>query len=409
MRHDQPHYVVKNNKLDPEHVDLVRRLLHGSLVCGDRSRTILCYLANKHPRVVHSPEIARMVFERPESGIHNFECVGAQNTVRVAVKRLRDSLTDHFDAGDGRSEQWKCILPIALPGQGSWLTFIDQDNLPGRTGMFWQAHMSLVVVKNIQIVTNEVLSYRDNQTNATIRFFNFNPSINDNAAALHALHSSLDPKAYKHMFSPEFIERPDLRASFLYTPAGEVEARYVIATWFANSAGFQTTRSVSSSPLNLQRTSPILLGSMRTNQHIKDFLGTALGQKVRYRLADTTYGTVEIHKPRKTEVALVKPFKPIVASSLLLLKSNPLDTAFVIVTRFPSEDGHGCTTIIESDYTRAIQSVAETLTEEELLKARMAVLRWKSIPSIFQILCSVKLSSLDRRAESAKIVCGWHL
>jgi hypothetical protein len=249
MADESASHLLTNQRLTIPQRTLIEHLLTSSVLpSGGREQAVLRQLANSYPDPVLRDALKSVSFGGAK-GV-------TESTIGVAAHRLKTKLADYFEH-DGRSQPLKCTIR-GIRHQGTWLVFIDQDNLPGLTGMFWQPHLFPAHDKDILIVTNEVLCFRDNKTNVTIRFFDFNPRVTDNEGALHEL-SRMDMTPYRHIFSEDFLKQPDLRASYIYTPSGEVEARFAISSWFDNNAGITTTRLLSSEGVDFAKYSPILI------------------------------------------------------------------------------------------------------------------------------------------------------
>jgi hypothetical protein len=387
---------IDNPALPAQYLDLLNRLLDvQTFRSAPNHKRILICLANHYPHSVNTETLRNDVWRQPESN-GNPSLSVSTSTVPVAVHRLRKALNEYFQHGLGRSESLKCWIPDCVRDEGSLLAFADQDTLPGLTGMLWQPH---VCRRPILIVTNETLCFRDNKTNVSIRFFNFNPPVVDNAGALHAL-ETMSKTPYEHMFAPGFLSRNNLRASYLYTPSGEIEALHLLSSWFSNSAGIRTTRIVSYEHCEMKQYSPILLGSIRTNHYIQEFYDNH--PQFRYQISPEVYGEIVVRLPKESERRLLKEYHPHGSKQKLTVNSKPGECVFVIVTRFASDSG--AWTLISSDYTRAIQSVAETLTSEPAFGRLLAAIEWKAVPASFQMLLNVNLKTLDRKAEDAHII-----
>jgi len=319
---------------------------------------------------------------------------------------LRNALKDYGESGTGQVQKWRCELPAAVPSEGYRLRFINQVAAPGATGAFWQAHLS--PARNILIIHNEPLFYRDASVETITRYIDINL---DHAQmtreiALEALRSRR-PAEY----------REELYPSYLYLLSGEVAARDYIAEWFEAVAGVKTQSRIArrlSSP-EIAQSSPVLLGNLRTNSFIRSFLESSHCQHLDYVLApQKQFGVIEIRNVNAQEEQLIggqnlRSSRSNHGNSLLLKSSfEANEDVYGIVTRIPNPyDEEGAVTIISSDSTRAVEQIAHTLTSEHRLSAVSIQTGWHNEgpkPTCFQCIFAVRLGPVNMDTEGRPAV-----
>ncbi len=318
---------------------------------------------------------------------------------------LRNALKDYGESGTGQVQKWRCELPAAVPQEGYRLRFVNQVAAPGTTGAFWQAHLS--PARNILIVHNEPLFYRDASKQTITRYvdINLDHAQMTREIALEAL-KSRRPAEYKEELYP----------SYLYLLSGEVAARDYIAEWFEAVAGVKTQSRITrrlASP-EIAQSSPVLLGNLRTNSFIRSFLESSHCQHLDYVVApQKQFGVIAIRNVSSEEKQLLagQNRRNIRSNgSGLLLESSfeANEDVYGVVTRMPNPyDEEGAVTIISSDSTRAVEQIAHTLTNEHRLSAVSAQSGWQNedpMPTCFQCIFAVRLGPVNMDTEGRPAV-----
>jgi hypothetical protein len=319
---------------------------------------------------------------------------------------LRNALREYAESGAGQVQTWRCELPPAVPSEGYRLRFVNRVAAPGATGSFWQAHLS--PPRDVLIIYNEPLFYRDEEENTVIRYLDINhdQTQTDRELALNELKAKR-PNAHKKKLHP----------SYLYLLSGEVAARDCIEHWFDAVAGVRAEGRIGrrvTSP-EIGRSSPVLLGNLRTNSFMRNILESASCEHLDYRLDQEGFGTVTIRNPGEQERKVLPKQdgdrgRTAGQGSSLLLTGAPEANrdVFGVVTRIPNPyDNEGAVTIISSDHTRAVEQIAHMLTDEHRLSVAIAQAGWAADelpPACFQCLFAVRLGPVNMDTEAKPAV-----
>jgi len=311
---------------------------------------------------------------------------------------LRNALIEYAESGPGLVRKWRCELPPAIPAEGYKLRFINQVAAPGMTGTFWQAH--LTQARNIIVVYNEPLFYRDMEAMAATRYIDINyDQTQTSQEAIMLELKNKKPAAYKDCVYP----------SFLYLMSGEIAARDYLAEWFASVAGVRIqgriTRHTTSS--EIAQSSPVLLGNFRTNYFIRSVLDSPHCQQLDYGLHAARFGTIVIRNATPDEATASEKYPHRVFENNDLVLNTIWGVnhdVFGIVTRIPNPyEDEGVITIISSDYTRAIEQIAHALTNEHRFAALGTQAGWSvdsPLRSCFQCIFAVRLGPVNMDTEA---------
>jgi hypothetical protein len=318
---------------------------------------------------------------------------------------LRNALKEYSESGSGQVQTWRCELPPAVPSEGYRLRFINRTAAPGAAGAFWQAHLS--PARNVLIVYNEPLFYRDDAGHSVTRYLDINhdQTQTNREIALQELRTRR-PDAYKQ----------DLHPSYLYLLSGEIAARDCIEEWFESVAGIKAQGKIVrriTSP-DIAQSSPILLGNLRTNSFMRNILDSTHCEHLGYRLSPDGFGVVAVRDAtaREKEVLDGQESKGVrrgKGEELLLESSLEANgDVFGVVTRIPNPyDNEGAATIISSDHTRAVEQIAHTLTSEHRLgnvQVQIGEPADAGMSACFQYLFSVRLGPVNMDTEAKPAV-----
>src|SRR5437763_5031345 len=315
---------------------------------------------------------------------------------------LRNALKEYAESGAGQVQTWRCELPPAVPSEGYRLRFINCVAAPGTTGVFWQAHLS--PARNVLIVYNEPLFYRDEADHAVTRYLDINhdQTQTNREIALQELRSKR-PKAYKERLHP----------SYLYLLSGEIAARDCLEDWFETVAGVKVQGRIGrriTSP-EIAQSSPILLGNLRTNSFMRNILESSHCEHLGYRLDPDGFGVVAVRNASEQEKEILarQTGSGSQGKDLVLESASEANRdVFGIVTRIPNPyDNEGAVTIISSDHTRAVEQIAHTLTSEHRLSSVSAQSGWPAeapMPTCFQCLFAVRLGPVNMDTEAKPAV-----
>jgi len=315
---------------------------------------------------------------------------------------LRNALKEYAESGPGQVQKWRCELPPAVPSEGYRLRFINQVAAPGTTGAFWQAHLS--PARNVLIVYNEPLFYRDGSDQTITRYLDINHDQTQfsRETALQELKEQR-PGAHKEGLYP----------SFLYLLSGEVAARDYIEEWFASVAGVKAQARIARrmTTAEIAQSSPILVGNLRTNSFMRNVLQSAHCEQLAYNLHPEKFGTVVIKDANEKELELTAGNRKRSRQKNdlhLETTSDANQDVYGIVTRIPNPyEDEGAITMISSDYTRAVEQIAHTLTSEHRFAGMSTQVGWSAdepLPACFQCLFAVRLGPVNMDTEARPAV-----
>jgi len=262
-------------KEDKEWKALIEKILHSedfvrAETCSDLLRLLF---EHKNDRGgVDGKTLAEELYKKKK---HN----DPERAFRVLCIDLRKNLWRYSGSKEGQEQKWSCLLPDAVSGQGYKLRFIDQWDLPGLTGAFWQAHRQ--GSKSPIVAYSEPLFFRDRGGNRVFRWFDVNFDDPARELAMKTLHE-------KH---PE-TKNEDLHPSYLYVLSGEINARQYIREWFEDVAGISVPalNSRRSNSTIISSTCPILLGNPQVNSLMRHLLQSAECKQLSYRFDNHRFG-----------------------------------------------------------------------------------------------------------------------
>ena len=306
------------------------------------------------------------------------------DTLYQQVFALNRHIRKYFESEDAIQQKWICSLPDGS-GKGYRLEFSRNPAASlSPTERFWQAHYESKL--ETFVVCNELMFFQDLKEDSVIRFFDVNPehtrSKDDKRAELRRLHS----KAYKSHLEPVYV----------YLVNGEVQAADALNNWFAANTGVPAARRTchGTDESQILSSSPILLGSTRTNRFMGAFLSdtTHFG----YHFTDQ-FGVAKIldlTKPEQENLAAFKPEPDEDGDVTIQKRSSAKGEALGFVFRFPNPaGGRGAVTMIASDYTPVMKQIALALADDTLAAEIVRPIPHidGKLPPSFELLISVAL------------------
>jgi hypothetical protein len=371
------------------------------------------YLWENQGRTVDAKELwDKVLKDRSFSDQQHSEPNAPHSNMRQTCTKLREKLIEFFTP----ERCWRWRRHIELP-EGSrhvpyQLKVTELKDTP--TMAFWRPH---VIENNVNLVYVRPMFYLDVKTGCHLRFLDTNPTTDDPDKALLELEKQ-HPEELKKLYGSIDAARERLRPTHVYLGMGEVAALDALTKWFQKWPWVEVEKQANDSITSIQRTSPVLIGSQRSNKFIGGQL--ALDETVRfhYRLHDTDVFYVSIAEASEEEKGKLGEFFDLreefqeAKNPLTKLPSRPPKTVpctvagsgmslsvkrnrLVILTRMPNPESRNRTvTMITSDTTLAIQQVADALTDDEQLAPLLEALGWPSnpLPSCFEMLFSVEIA-----------------
>lgn len=327
--------------------------------------------------------------------------------VRERCRDLRAALIDHFaDVRDG----WRIDLPPAVQGEGYRLALLPRTDPHKATFSFWQPHFQS---GDVVLIYAHPIFYYDINDGFYLRFLDTNAEVTNREAALVEL-DRLHNEQLKKWYGG--FPKDSLRPTHVYVGIGEVAALDLLSEWFAQRPFIRVKKAVSDQISSVKSFAPILLGSFRSNRFINAFLGSEEGQHFGYRIHESLVGHIAISKPSAEETALLQRFQAradndggrLIAGSPA--STSPVRDRFVVVTRMRNPGSKTrYVTIISSDTSLAIQSVAQLLTDDDQITEMMHAMGWpaSALPSSFEILLSVRIApgNMDDEADHPELLC----
>jgi hypothetical protein len=303
---------------------------------------------------------------------------------------LADALRDYFA---GKTSGLVIELPEGGPKSGYQLQWRKLDDPRSLTRAFWQAHLASppghraplkASVPDVSIVYTEPLFYQDWPRSHVFRYYDCNAEHSDQALAdLKARHED----AYKDT----------LHVAYPYVSWGDVEARDLIARWFAAYTFIKVEPFITRRPMDESRlwdTSLILFGDARNNRFIADVLRHYPDLPIRLEPG----GRVTVDNPADSEMHHFARFQPLTTDSSCTLRySRQEEIALAILTRVPNPHApYLPVTILNADFSRALAQMARVLTDEHRMQNARQLIKFKiPLPGAFQVLCAVPIPSIE--------------
>jgi len=316
---------------------------------------------------------------------------------RVALKDLRDALLRYKK--ENPSEKWVCELPLVKKGgcDGYQLRFrlAWHDISPATT--FWAPHLRFS--QNALVIGGSHLFLHDPKTNSAVRFYDFNVDL-EQEATRYAF-SVAHPEAYKEGL---------LAWHHSYLSSGEVHAYETLQRWFHDRCGVWLPRLTSrdTPEEKYQKSSAILFGRPETNKYVDKLLRSTEALHLGYRI-HSTLGAIEIRNIKAIERQALASFP--LSSKGILGPTPTWQRVFGLITRMPHPGGHGPMTIISADsHARVVSKIAETLTDDKLVKEILDQTGWDyeaGLPESFEMIFVVTLSpgGVEGEGKAKLLVC----
>ena len=352
-------------------------------------------------------EVLRYLFATPgqkgETIATHFRIQEATFRRRVEAIRLR--LERYAKSEDGLRQDWRCDCPLNAYD----LKFI---RITKPTKRFWQAHIDSQ--RPVIVVCNELMFFQDFKENKIIRFTNVNPETDRKNVQLAELRN-LHPKALQ--------DNPKLEPIFLYLVSSEVEAADKLSEWFEENDGRKVERKISRKIGDeIFKTSPVLLGTTRTNRYVRKFLEESATDLHRFSYRFTTdFREIEIlnldrfPEERKRIDEYEKQERQSRKGIILSSRIEAEGLAFGVVWRMilPGTGGRGAVTMIGSDSTLVMRQIALALLDDDEVGRyleKMQVPLSEYLPATFELLFAVMIEprGIEFSAGLPELV-GWRV
>jgi len=310
--------------------------------------------------------------------------------VRKLCGHVRQSLIEYAD-NDVVKGDWRFFLPPA-DRSGYQLRVVNIRAMRGADHHFWYGHLE--PARPVTIVYDEPMFYRDDVRGTVLRV----PQV-ETGEGEKSFKGASDE--LQRLFRNEAAE--NLHPCHLYTLSGEIAARDRIAGWFADEYGMKVNSLVSRLMRDfsdLSGCSPIVLGSVRTSKILAEL--TMLHQYGRfgYFVDKQDFRTLEvIGYTEKERAVLADRYGATVSDGNLTIRYDPRPDkiVFCVVTRMPNPyDKKSAITILNAGYSKALETLAQTLTSRELFAETFAEVDLdmkNGFPRYFQGLFSVRLGA----------------
>ncbi len=396
-----PSQATESQSIEREQRAVIERIAKSPFFAGAQKRIdLLWYLFEHRKSPVSDWDIARDVFGFKRR--QDYRSGKARGQCRTLSQKL-----EQYTNEDISSDQWHCFLPPVEGNEGYRLRMKNLFLDAGIVHAFWQAHLE--PPRPVTIVCNEPLFYRDRSATTVIRVPHMDTPGNGKDM-------QVVPDAVKKLLAVNFKE--PLFPCHLYTLAGEIGARDVLAQWFSDEANTRTemkiSRRIEDVAAEIKKSSPILFGNAHTNKLIDKITQLHQYKGFAYRLGAEGFGTVEVRNPNENERDILKRYllEGTGQSNRLVLHDNPQpdNVVFSVVTRLPNPYGEGAITILGASYTKVLEEIASTLTDEESLEELLQQTQWSprsKVPRYFEGLFSVRLDQvgIDAEVEKPKLRC----
>ena len=357
-------------------------------ICGCLLRILLKH--SDEPAGLSGKELAEEVYRQK---LHS----DREQSFRQLVMELRARLRRYSATEEGQRRKWCCLLPNGISGQGYKLRFINQWELPGPAGRFWQAHCE--GGKLPILVFSEPLFFTEETGSRLARW----PDVNDDDATPD---EALRLLKEKH---PE-VDTRQLRPCYGYVASGEIKAQQYIQEWFelagGRSAAARNARRITSS--DISSTCPILMGAPQDNRLMQHLLALKECGQMRYR-CDFERPGITLLKHATADERKKLGFLPNGNVAHRTGHYDLVDTpdaggyVFGVLVRMPNPYGEGCVTIISAHHTRAIEQCAKSLTDDARIRRLFVRSEWaceEAAPPFFEALFTVRMGPVNVDAEA---------
>jgi hypothetical protein len=305
--------------------------------------------------------------------------------VRKHTSKLTNALRAYNEV-DLYDEDWRFSLPKQVASEGYQLQVVNLRESIGPVHAFWRAHLK--PSRPVAVICNEPMFFRNEAGTAFVR-------------------------------KPGGSQGEETQPCYHYLLSGEVGARERLSEWFDSEGGVRTVNKVSRLLRldDIANWSPIVLGNRRSSGIIEGVSKWHQYRRFGYHIESEPHGAAVIvqSKDYNKEEEQVARFHPTRTENGWMLRDDPRpdQIVFATVTRLPNRHdthGGGAVTIISAAYTKVIEEVAYSLTDNARLSVLLKESGWKagtSVPRYFQWLLSVRLGSPepDDRSAAPKLRC----
>jgi hypothetical protein len=385
---------IASSQDENERQALIQKILASSrFEKTTRMRDIFIYLSKNSRRFVSRNELALEVYKATASDTQ----LSVANNAGERCDALKDAL-DWFSEGPGANETWRCELPGGIRGEGYRLRFTKRQRTSSAVEMFWEAHSNSR--KEISVICDPLLFFYDQERGSLFRFVDTNIDQPDREEALSEL-KRLHRDAFK----------PGLVSGHFYIDTGAVLAAERLREWFVQSGKsplpFQLSRDVSNK--QLLTSSPIFIGTSRTNAFTKRFFGSPESSMLAYRLHPSQFYSITVANPTPEEVKVLGKLGMRAEKRTGILHMRSPEVTLGIVSRIVNPGGSGVMTFLASDATFNVAQMAATLTDEQQMKRIFAHTGWpldEPVPECFELMFLVRLwpGNLEDVAGQAELI-----
>lgn len=355
-------------------------------------RDIFIYLSKNTHRFVSRNELALEVYKASakDTQLSVANDAGERcGALRVALKSLDESF--------GANDLWRCELPKGIRGQGYQLKFTRRRQNNSAIERFWEAHRS---GRNVSVICDPLLFFYDQERGNLFRFVDTNIDQPGREAALAEL-KRRHREAHKTSLVP----------GHFYLDTGALLASERLRAWFLQSAKLHLPLHLSRDVSNKQllTSSPIFIGTARTNPFIKRFFASPESKALAYRLHPDQFYSVTVANPTAEETKTLGKWGIRTERRVGTINMSSPEITLGLVTRISNPSGSGVMTFLASDATFNVAQMAATLTDEEQLRGIFVRLGWaldRPLPTCFELMFLVRLwpGNLEDVAREAELI-----
>jgi hypothetical protein len=331
---------------------------------------LLTFLVDNMHRPLSAREIEIEHFRVPVDS-YRFDSGHARERLG-ALKNLLERYATLTPEGD-----WKFELPDAVRGVGYQVRLVRLPYASSATRLLWKAHLESEL--QTSVVCNPVLFFIEPK-GCVVRFED-TPAYEVNErmaiAELRRRHPDACNKA--------------VRAGHLFMDTGEVLASERIREWFWQSAGLRLPLMLSIDANGISGSSPIHLGSVRTNRHVRRFFEQPAAASFAFRFDAERFGCVSVRDASETEIARFRD-AGLTPKDKACGTFDATGVGVGIITRFVSPSRSQTMTIIAADSVLTVAALASSLTEERQAKRILERAGWtldEPLPDRFELLFTV--------------------
>jgi hypothetical protein len=326
----------------------------------------------------HRPTAGRTLARRV-LGIKGIDFAGLGGRMREQVSSVRKILADYKSQNPGAN--WVFSIEAGSRSTGYQLKVKRAPQTP--TKNFWSSH--ILATRETPIICDPLLFFYDHSSVQVTRFMDTNidsPSLT----------GSIEELKKKHL---DFYKE-NLVAGHQYLDIGSFLATEKIRTWFSDNSdkALKVQLSYESPSKKLLNSSPIFIGSTRTNAFLRDFYDSAAAKKLRYRLHKDKFAYITVTDPRERDLQVFGKYGMKVSNGVGTLATPGAEMTLGFVARVPNPGGTGHFTVISSDATYAVSKMAEALCDDVQLGDIMRICGWPTeqpLPDTFEWFFLVRL------------------